>query len=114
MVAGLITAALVFEELDATLEFFPAVDDGARVEADECLAEVRGNARAILMGMLLGMIMASNMRFVIPAGQDARRYFVLEVSTKRLQDSLYFGAIAKDLDETQLTSTNCTGKSATW
>ena len=47
----------------------------------------------------LGMIMASNMRFVIPAGQDARRYFVLEVSTKRLQDSLYFGAIAKDLDE---------------
>jgi Family of unknown function (DUF5906) len=46
----------------------------------------------------LGMIMASNMRFVIPAGQDARRYFVLEVSIKRMQDSTYFGKIAADLD----------------
>jgi hypothetical protein len=46
----------------------------------------------------IGMIMASNMRFVIPAGQDARRYFVLEVSTKRLQDTAYFGLIASHLE----------------
>jgi hypothetical protein len=52
----------------------------------------------------LGMVMASNMRFVIPAGQDARRYFVLEVSTKRLQDTKYFGAIAADLDASGLSN----------
>lgn len=50
VICGIVCAALVFEELDATVEFFPAVDDGAGVEADECIAEVRGNARAILMG----------------------------------------------------------------
>jgi hypothetical protein len=46
----------------------------------------------------LGMIMASNSKFVVPAGQDARRYFVLNVSTKRLQDTDYFGAVALDLE----------------
>jgi nicotinate-nucleotide pyrophosphorylase (carboxylating) len=50
IIAGLDVAALVFEELDATVEFFPATEDGAAVEADECMAEVRGSARAILKG----------------------------------------------------------------
>src|SRR5204862_7268215 len=32
VVSGLNVAALVFEELDASVEFFPAVEDGARAE----------------------------------------------------------------------------------
>jgi hypothetical protein len=45
----------------------------------------------------IGMIMASNQKFVVPAGQNARRFFVLDVATKRMQDSSYFGEIAKNL-----------------
>jgi hypothetical protein len=44
------------------------------------------------------LIMASNLKFVVPAGMSARRYFVLEVSIARLQDSEYFAAIQADLD----------------
>jgi nicotinate-nucleotide pyrophosphorylase (carboxylating) len=50
VVSGLNVAALIFEELDASLEFFPAVEDAARVESGDCIAEVRGSARSILMG----------------------------------------------------------------
>lgn len=46
----------------------------------------------------VALIMASNLKFVVPAGMSARRYFVLEVSIARLQDSDYFAAIQRDLD----------------
>jgi hypothetical protein len=45
----------------------------------------------------IGMIMASNQKFVVPAGQNARRFFVLDVGAKRMQDSAYFAGIANDL-----------------
>lgn len=41
----------------------------------------------------LHIMMASNNDWVIPAGDHERRFFVLEVSNKRMQDLPYFGAI---------------------
>lgn len=45
------------------------------------------------------IIMSSNEDWVVPAGPDARRYFVLDVSTKRMQDDDYFGKLRRDLDD---------------
>jgi hypothetical protein len=44
------------------------------------------------------LIMASNEDWVVPASRDERRYFVLDVSDKHKQDTVYFGAIQKELD----------------
>lgn len=46
----------------------------------------------------MGIIIASNNAFVVPAGHSARRYFVLEVSTARLQDVAYFKSIERELE----------------
>lgn len=43
------------------------------------------------------MIFASNNEWVVPAGIDARRYFVLKVSEARKQDNAYFEAIKTQL-----------------
>ncbi|MEN6427199.1 MAG: DUF5906 domain-containing protein [Phycisphaerales bacterium] len=45
----------------------------------------------------LHVIMASNDDWVVPAGPDARRYCVLDVSDKHMQDRAYFKAIAEAL-----------------
>jgi hypothetical protein len=45
----------------------------------------------------LHIIMASNSDWVIPAGADARRYFVLNVGDARKQDGAYFAAIAQQM-----------------
>jgi nicotinate-nucleotide pyrophosphorylase (carboxylating) len=50
VICGLGVAALVFEQLDPSLRFESAVRDGARVAPGDIVAEVRGRARAILMG----------------------------------------------------------------
>jgi len=45
------------------------------------------------------LIMSSNSEWVIPAGADARRYFVLSVSDMKMQDTSYFqkvNSILKD------------------
>jgi hypothetical protein len=44
------------------------------------------------------LIMSSNSDWVIPAGADARRYFVLNVADSHMQDHLYFAAIAHEMD----------------
>lgn len=44
------------------------------------------------------LVMASNETHVIPAGGDERRFFVLDVGTEHQQDTTYFGAIAKQMD----------------
>jgi hypothetical protein len=46
----------------------------------------------------LHILMSSNSDWVIPAGADARRYFVLTVSEARKQDHAYFAAIAKQME----------------
>jgi hypothetical protein len=45
------------------------------------------------------LIMSSNSDWVIPAGADARRYFVLNVADTEKQNSDYFAAITKQMDE---------------
>jgi hypothetical protein len=44
------------------------------------------------------LIMSSNNDWVIPAGADARRYFVLNVGDAHMQDLEYFAAIAQEMD----------------
>lgn len=45
------------------------------------------------------MLMASNDHWVVPAGADERRYFVLDVGGGRKQDSVYFRQLLKSVDE---------------
>lgn len=44
------------------------------------------------------LIMASNAQWVVPAGQNERRFFVLDVSDARIQDSSYFRAIDDQME----------------
>lgn len=44
------------------------------------------------------IILASNADWVVPAGADERRFFVLEVGEDRKQDSTYFAKVRKQLD----------------
>lgn len=46
----------------------------------------------------LHLILASNEEWVVPAGFDERRFFVLDVSTNRQQDVAYFRAVRKQLE----------------
>jgi phage/plasmid primase-like uncharacterized protein len=46
----------------------------------------------------LHLMMASNEDWVVPAGKDARRFFVLDVGDAKKQDSNYFNAIQKQLE----------------
>ncbi len=48
--AGVPLAQLVFEMLDAQIEFTPRVRDGERLSAHQTVAEISGRLRAILMG----------------------------------------------------------------
>jgi len=45
------------------------------------------------------ILMASNSVWVVPAGSDERRYFVLDVSDDKKQDTAYFGAMRKQLSQ---------------
>lgn len=45
------------------------------------------------------LIMASNDRHVVPAGEMERRFFVLDVGTEHQQDNTYFKAIADQMDD---------------
>lgn len=45
------------------------------------------------------LIMASNEKWVVPAGYDERRFFVLDVAETKAQDTSYFGAIQRDLED---------------
>lgn len=44
------------------------------------------------------LMLASNNDWVVPAGGDERRFFVLDVGDDRMQDKAYFRAITKQLD----------------
>ena len=50
VIAGLPVAAMVFAELDPTLEFTPLLDDGARLAPGTIAAEIRGSLRPLLSG----------------------------------------------------------------
>ena len=44
------------------------------------------------------LMMSSNSDWVVPAGADARRYFVLNVGDDHIQDHAYFAAIIRQMD----------------
>ena len=44
------------------------------------------------------LLMSSNSDWVVPAGADARRYFVLNVSDTQMQNAEYFAAIAQQMN----------------
>jgi hypothetical protein len=46
----------------------------------------------------LSIIMASNSEWVIPAGLDERRFLVLDVDSKHKQDTVYFAALANQME----------------
>lgn len=46
----------------------------------------------------LHIVLASNDEWVVPAGVDERRFFVLDVGEDRKQDHEYFAAITRDID----------------
>jgi hypothetical protein len=46
----------------------------------------------------INMLVASNNSWVIPAGLEERRFFVIDVSEKRMQDNDYFAAIYKQME----------------
>lgn len=50
IVCGLGVAAIVFEELDDSIQFVPCTSDGTWVTVGDVVAEVRGPARTILSG----------------------------------------------------------------
>jgi len=45
------------------------------------------------------LMMASNSNWVVPAGKHERRYFVLDVKPTHRQDTAYFGAMIKQMNE---------------
>jgi hypothetical protein len=47
---------------------------------------------------MLSNIIASNSNWIVPADLDDRRFFVLDVSDKRVGDGAYFGAIAEQME----------------
>lgn len=44
------------------------------------------------------LLLASNNQWVVPAGGDERRFFVLDVGDQKMQDSSYFKAIKQQMD----------------
>lgn len=66
-------------------------EDTIMVEGKGLDAEVAPNC--------VHLIMASNEDWVVPAGADERRYFVLDVGEERKQDTAYFRAIRKAMNE---------------
>lgn len=47
----------------------------------------------------LHIMMASNERHVIPAGEDERRYLILDVAKGNHQDSAFFGGLLKQMEQ---------------
>jgi hypothetical protein len=45
------------------------------------------------------LIMASNEHWVVPAGADERRYYILDVGEGKKQDTAYFRALFRSMDE---------------
>lgn len=66
-------------------------EDLITVEAKGVDAEVAQN--------YIHMILASNNDWVIPAGADERRFFVLDVADAHKQDTKYFGQLEKQLKD---------------
>jgi hypothetical protein len=69
----------------------------ALITEDTLIIEPKGQ-NVILCRNRLHIVMASNDDWVVPAGLDERRYFILDVGEERIQDHAYFGAIVEQMD----------------
>jgi hypothetical protein len=67
------------------------------ITEDTMIIEPKG-LDAFTVRNCIHLIMSSNSDWVVPAGADARRYFVLNVSDARMQDGTYFAAIVKQMN----------------
>ena len=69
----------------------------ALITEDTLIIEPKG-VDAFPVKNCLHLMMSSNSDWVVPAGADARRYFVLSVADTKKQDHTYFAAIVQEMD----------------
>jgi hypothetical protein len=69
----------------------------ALVTSKTKMQEAKGIDQEVVANFI-GLIMMSNEDWVVPAGPEERRFVVLDVGRKHLQDIPYFRAIGKQLD----------------
>jgi hypothetical protein len=69
----------------------------ALITEETLLVEPKGIDTFVVRNSL-HLILSSNNEWVIPAGADARRFFVLDVAGTHMRDFAYFAAIAKEMD----------------
>src|SRR5262249_56483455 len=67
----------------------------ALITEETLLVEPKGIDTFVVRNAL-HLIMSSNNEWVIPAGADARRFFVLDVASTYMRNLAYFAAIAKE------------------
>lgn len=66
----------------------------------EPVISYEAKGRDIVQGRnMVHVMMASNAEWVVPAGPEARRFFVTDVSPKRRQDQAFFGRLWRQMDE---------------
>lgn len=68
------------------------------IVTDESLTIERKGVDSETSPNFLHLMMLSNEQWVVPAGQDDRRYFVLDVSKAHMRDYPYFAALQAELD----------------
>ncbi|MGO4551256.1 primase-helicase family protein [Lysobacter sp. 2RAF19] len=67
------------------------------ITSDTLTVERKG-VDAVEMRSVSRIVMVTNAAWAVPATRDERRYFVLDVGSKRRQDHAYFSAIHKQMD----------------
>ena len=92
------TAVLVFAD-EATFAGDKRQDGILKARITEPTMLIENKFRAKKQVRNVGhIIFASNEKWVVPAGPDARRYFILDVANKHKGDHKYFEGIQKQLD----------------
>jgi len=65
----------------------------------EPVISYEGKNKGIVAGRnMVHLMMASNEEWVVPAGPEARRYFVSDVSDRRKRDQAFFGRLWRQMD----------------
>lgn len=68
------------------------------ITGDSQMVELKGRD-AFPVNNYIRVLICSNHDWVIPAGQEERRFFVLDVGTAHMQDHAYFEAVVKQMNE---------------
>ena len=69
----------------------------AMITEDQIMVEPKGKDPFVVKNYIR-LIMASNEDWVVPAGLEERRFLVLDVSDRHMQDYPYFSAIGQQMD----------------